>query len=165
MAIMDVMETCADAAVMSDVVANDVYEGGTELTLTTIVTDGEYGSCVISGKKKWGAWFEKTHWFIFYNIARTEHTLTTSMKLSRVISTSTDSMNGEMKEQVTYTPSLGYIGVDECVYKACVASTDEESGELDIDQQRCYETTIVIIVYACAPEVRTRENVVVDFIR
>ena len=36
MAIMDVMETCADAAVMSDVVANDVYEGGTELTLTTM---------------------------------------------------------------------------------------------------------------------------------
>ena len=69
-------------------------------------------------------------------------------------------MNGEMKGQVTYTPSLGYIGVDECVYEACVAYTDEESGELYIDPQRCYEATIVIIVDECAPEVSTRENVV-----
>ena len=78
------------------------------------------------------------------------------MELSLIISTSIDDMNGEMKGQVTYTPSLGYIGVDECVYEACVAYTDEESGELYIDPQRCYEATIVIIVDECAPEVSTR---------
>jgi hypothetical protein len=57
MAIMDVMETCADAAVMSDVVANDISDGSTELKLTVIVADGGYGSCVVSGKKKRGLWF------------------------------------------------------------------------------------------------------------
>lgn len=82
------------------------------------------------------------------------------MELSLIISTSIDDMNGEMKGLVTYTPSLGYIGVDECVYEVCVAYTDEESGELYIDPQRCYEATIVIIVDECAPEVSTRENVV-----
>lgn len=62
MAIDDVMETCADTAVWSNVIANDIYGESTELKLTVLVTDGEYGSCVISGKKKWGVWFEKTRW-------------------------------------------------------------------------------------------------------
>jgi hypothetical protein len=54
MAIMDVMETCADAAVMSDVVANDISDGSTKLKLTVIVADGKNGSCVVSGEKKRG---------------------------------------------------------------------------------------------------------------
>jgi translation elongation factor EF-1beta len=54
MAIMDVMETCTDAAVMSDVVANDISDGITKLKLTVIVADGKNGSCVVSGKKKRG---------------------------------------------------------------------------------------------------------------
>ncbi len=59
---------------------------------------------------------------------------------------------------MTYTPSPGYIGVDECVYEACVAYTDEASGELNVDPMRCYEATIVIIVIECAPEVSTGVN-------
>jgi hypothetical protein len=58
MAIDDVLETCADTAVWSNVIANDIYDESTEWKLTVIVSDGEYGLCVISGKKKWGVWFE-----------------------------------------------------------------------------------------------------------
>lgn len=84
MAIDDVMETCADTAVWSNVIANDIYGESTEWKLTVLVTDGEYGSCVISGKKKWGVWFEKTRCFVysaFYFLQSTLFTLTTSMKL------------------------------------------------------------------------------------
>ncbi len=80
----DLMETCADAAVWSNVIANDVYDESTELKLTAIVTDGKYGSCVISGKK-WSVWFEKTlvsciHLSFFYDLQPYQHTLPTSMK-------------------------------------------------------------------------------------
>ena len=68
MAIDDVMETCADTAVWSNVIANDIYGESTEWKLTVLVTDGEYGSCVISGKKKWGVWFEKTRWFRVFGL-------------------------------------------------------------------------------------------------
>ena len=63
-----------------------------------------------------------------------------------------------------YTPSPGYIGVDECVYEACVTYTDEERRELVIDPLRCYEATVVIIVDECASGVSTRENVVCTLI-
>jgi len=69
MAIDDVMETCADTAVWSNVIANDIYDESTELKLTVIVTDGENGSCNISGKKKWGVWFEKTCWFRVFGLS------------------------------------------------------------------------------------------------
>ena len=69
MAIDDVMETCADTAVWSNVIANDIYGESTELKLTVIVTDGEYGSCVISGKKKWGVLFEKTRWSCVFTLS------------------------------------------------------------------------------------------------
>ena len=79
MAIMDVMETCANTAVWNNVIANDIYDESTEWKLTVIVSDGEYGSCVISGKKKWGVWFEKTPWFrVFTLIFFTIYTIHTS---------------------------------------------------------------------------------------
>lgn len=50
MAVDDVMEICVDTAMSDNVIANDIFDESAQLTLTVIVTDGEHGSCTISGK-------------------------------------------------------------------------------------------------------------------
>jgi hypothetical protein len=63
-----------------------------------------------------------------------------------------------------YTPSPGYIGVDECVYEACAVYTDLASGWPKVDPQKCYMATVTVSVIECArlvtPEVCDRENIV-----
>lgn len=79
-----------------------------------------------------------------------------------IIYTSIDDINGKISTQVTYTPSFGFNGVDECIYKACVIIRDQTSGEILIDAQKCYVATVTIIVNECeplnTPEVSNSDN-------
>jgi hypothetical protein len=165
-AIDDVMETCADTAVWSNVIANDIYGESTELKLTVLVTDGEYGSCVISGKKKWGVLFEKTRWSCVFTLSlfTTLFTLTTSISY---MFTSKDGSNGECNEEIMYTPAPGFIGVDKCGYEACAVYTDLASGWPEVDPQKCFTVTVTISVIECVrfvtPEVRDRKKIQCDF--